>query len=424
VDRRNLPRRSELDDASVRSCILLPGSRRYLKKDISEYPSQPCYWRIKMPRLKSLFLVYAALALTVTASPMLAATYVVGTCKPKLPSFSSIQAAVNSAPSGTTVQICPGTYAEQITIPAPLTLVGISNGNSDEVVITVPTSGLTSVPGAFGETLFALLTANSGLAGPVNISNLTLDGTGNGVVCPPGWMVGILYTSDTSGVVNEVTARNLQTSGSCGNGVGAWFENGDGSNSTSVTLENSSFHDIQDSSLITAGNMLVTVKGNFMQANAFDVQWFANSGSMTGNYISSGTCCSSNIYAPITLSGNTFVNSTYALETFGDGTVVTGNKFFNVGMAIQEDGNGDTYKSNTIIKANIGIEFYCNSPALVAGNTINDATTGLDQVPSGFSGANQFDSVTTVRTGGCTSASVKSMRVKAGRPQAAPLDQR
>ena len=374
-----------------------------------------------MLRLRTFLLVSVALALTTTASSVQASTYAVGTCKPKLPSFSTIQAAVNSAPAGTTIQVCPGTYAEQITIPTPLTLVGVSSGNSNDVVITVPTSGLTSVPSAFGVTLFALVAANSGLGGPVNISNITVDGTGNGIDCSQGWLVGILYSSDTSGVVGEVTVRNLQTT-TCAADSGVWFENGDSSNSTSVTLQNSSFHDIQNSSLITEGNMLVNAKGNSMQTTDFDIQWFANSGSMTGNYISSGTCCSSNIYAPITLSGNTFVNSTYAVETFGYGTVVTSNKFINVGLAIQADAAGDTYKSNTITKANIGIEFYCNLPAIAVGNTISDATTGLDQVPSSFSDANLVYSVGTIRNGGCAGGAAKSLGVKAGKPQVAPLN--
>jgi pectin methylesterase-like acyl-CoA thioesterase len=198
---------------------------RVKKQQFAKPSPIPVTGEIRMPRLKSLFLVYAALALTVSATPVLAATYVVGTCKPKLPTFSSIQAAVNSAPIGTTVQVCPGTYAEQVTIPTPLTLVGISNGNSDDVVITVPTSGLTSVPGAFGDTVFAQVTADAGLAGSVNISNITLDGTGNGIDCQ-GWAVGIFYPSDASGTVNEVTVRNFQPT-SCGYNSGTWFENGD-----------------------------------------------------------------------------------------------------------------------------------------------------------------------------------------------------
>ncbi len=363
-----------------------------------------------MSQFTASLLVFVGLLLS--ANSMLAANFAVGICKPNLPSYASIQTAVSSVPAGSTVEVCPGTYAEQVTIAQPLTLEGVTSGNSSDVVITVPASGLTGVPGAFGITIFAMVAANAGLGGPVNISNITADGTGNGV-CGQGWLAGIYYFTDSSGTVNEVTVRNLS---SCGNNAGVWFDNGDSSNSTSVTLENSSFHDIENSSLITSGYVIPTVKGNFLGAAGFDIQWLGNlAGSVTGNYISSGNCCSSNFYGPATVSGNTFANSTYSLETFGYGTAVTSNKFMNVGYAIQAAGSGDTYKLNTITKAQVAIEFYCNLTT-VASNTINDATTGLDQVPASFSGANKFYSVGTIRTGGCGSGPTKRAPNLPGKP--------
>ena len=40
------------------------------------------------------------------------------------------------------VEVCPATYAEQIGIFKPVTLEGISSGNLDQVMITVPSGGL------------------------------------------------------------------------------------------------------------------------------------------------------------------------------------------------------------------------------------------------------------------------------------------
>jgi len=58
----------------------------------------------------------------------MAQTLVVGSCKPNQPSYATIQAAVDAAGAtpGATVLVCPGTYAEQVSIATPLTLKGLS----------------------------------------------------------------------------------------------------------------------------------------------------------------------------------------------------------------------------------------------------------------------------------------------------------
>jgi hypothetical protein len=153
-----------------------------------------------------------AMGLLLAASPMLASTFAVGTCKPSLPSYTTISVAVSGVPPGSTVLVCPGTYPEQVTIAQPLTLKGISSGNSGQAVITVPGSGLAVVTDGFGNSIAPLVHVT---AGPVNISDITVDGTGSNVTFPP-WLAGILYDSGSSGTVNEITARNLNTSGSGG----------------------------------------------------------------------------------------------------------------------------------------------------------------------------------------------------------------
>jgi pectin methylesterase-like acyl-CoA thioesterase len=47
---------------------------------------------------------------------LLAATVQVGACRNGLPSFATIQSAVNTSSAGTTILICPGTYPEQVVI--------------------------------------------------------------------------------------------------------------------------------------------------------------------------------------------------------------------------------------------------------------------------------------------------------------------
>ena len=57
--------------------------------------------------------------------PVFAATFFVGTCKAG--AFGSINAAIAAVPSGSTINVCPGTYAEQVVISKALTLQGIDH---------------------------------------------------------------------------------------------------------------------------------------------------------------------------------------------------------------------------------------------------------------------------------------------------------
>ena len=348
-----------------------------------------------MPRPRVLFLL--AIGLLLAAHPMFAANYAVGTCKPSLPSYATISAAVGAVPPFSTVEVCPGTYSEQVTIAQPLTLKGISSANAGQAVITIPGSPLAVVTNIYGESIAPQVAVS---AGPVNISDITVDGTGNSVGSGT-FLTGIFYESGSSGTVNEVTVRNLSNSGYT---AGAWAENGSTTNE-SVTIENSSFHDIDQYGVVTENNqspptLFATVKGNSIETSGYIVYW-ESGGSLTANVIGGGFV-GVGAFGTGPVSGNTLANLSYGIVACC-GATATSNKISNASFAgIYDDGGGDTYKSNTIAKASVGIEFNCNTPT-VTSNTINDATTGLDFVPASFSGANGFDNVFTLRTGGCGS---------------------
>jgi hypothetical protein len=360
-----------------------------------------------MSRPRVLFML--AIGLVLAVHPMLASTVAVGTCKPSLTSFTTISAAVVAVPSGSTVQVCPGTYPEQVAIAQSLTLKGISSGNAGQAVITVPGSGLTTVTSGDGYTIAAQVDVT---AGTVNISDITVDATGSGLSYPT-WVVGILYDSGSSGTVNEITARGQNGGG----GVGVWADNVSATNE-SVAITNSSFHDIDDTAVVTDGStLLATVKGNTMQAGYYQVQW-ASSGSLTANVINGGYEGVTAEGGAFTVSGNTLANQSYGIVG-SNGVTATSNKISNASVAgIYDFGGGDTYKVNTITKTSVGIEFNCQSPT-VTGNTINDATTGLNDVPASFSGANSFDNVVTLRTDGCGSAPTSPKAPHSG-PRPAP----
>src|SRR5207248_10194364 len=81
-----------------------------------------------------------ALVIVLAAQPLIAATYYEGTCKGG--SYGTISAAVADVPAGSIINVCPGTYPEQVVISKALTLQGIVSGNSSQAVITVPSGGL------------------------------------------------------------------------------------------------------------------------------------------------------------------------------------------------------------------------------------------------------------------------------------------
>ena len=75
---------------------------------------------------RTLGLPAVLIALFVIASQSLMASNVaVGTCMSGKPQFPTIQAAVNAVPPLSTINVCPGSYPEQVVITQPVTLAGV-----------------------------------------------------------------------------------------------------------------------------------------------------------------------------------------------------------------------------------------------------------------------------------------------------------
>ena len=73
--------------------------------------------------------------------------------------FKTIQSAVNAAPAGGTVVVCPGTYHEQVVISKPLTLTG-KQATIDQTGVT-PTFQVTLPPPTGTQTIFAAVVMES-----------------------------------------------------------------------------------------------------------------------------------------------------------------------------------------------------------------------------------------------------------------------
>jgi len=355
------------------------------------------------------------------AQSLVAATYYVGSCENA--AFSSIQGAINAVAPGSIIDVCPGTYAEQITIPKSLTLRGTDRNGSSQVVIAVPSNGLATVPTLNFDQAAPQINVT---AGPVNISNITVDGTAS-ANCPTGNYIGIFYNSGSSGRVNEVETRNQNCAASAG-GVGIAAQNVAGA-VQSVTVENSnvnnnSFAGIfacsfqtpttlnaliennyvagSDNGIIAYCNVGGSVSDNVVLVGPNGVGLIANSpySTVKGNTVIGGTA---GIYligdANVTVSDNTVVGATsYGIAVGTPGTVRS-NQITNIGQdAIYVYADGATVRSNIIFQSNVGIEFNCHT-GTVTGNTINGTAAGFDEFPGTSTDGNLFQNVTTDTTG-------------------------
>jgi parallel beta-helix repeat protein len=385
-----------------------------------------------MRRFKS---VIVCLVLVLAAQSLLAATYYVGTCASG--AYSTIQAAVSGVPAGSTIKVCPGTYAEQVTISQALTIEGFSSGNSSQSVIAMPSTGLTTTSSISVGTVAPQLEVT---AGPVNITNITVDGTATSSNCPSTepypWYTGVFYSSGSSGTMKGVETRYQNCNGL---GMGILIENGSGPNQ-SVTTENSYVHDN------TAGGILALtiqnpptlaapIKNCYVSSPQTAILVRGTTGSVSDNYLTGGfdgvfagsavTVTGNTVIgeaqgisletADVVVSNNTVSSSTY-FGIFSDGgsagSSITSNQISNSGKdGIYLNTGGVTIKSNTIIDSPNGIEFSCNTGNTTSGNTIIETTNGFDQFPPGSTSGNNFYNVATISTGGWGSdAAMRNVR--------------
>jgi hypothetical protein len=347
----------------------------------------------------------AAALSVVGASPAFASDYAVGTCKPGLKSYTTISGAVAAAPAGSTVYVCPGTYAEQVVISQPLSLVGLADGQSDQAIIAAPSGMTANTTTAAGNPLAAQVLVTTG---PVNIRKITVDGSANGLDGSVQ-LAGIYYGSGASGDISGVTTRN-QFNG--GDGIGIFVENGN-SESEAVTIEDCSVHDFDFIGLWLDGNVNATVQRSLVNgANAGGFNYgvlVAHPDNRTVATITNNVLAGpgSNVdaqgitvnTASATVNSNTLTGWYYALADFGPASY-TYNSTRDSKIAFNLGVPGGNLQTNSILQSFVAIDFNCN-PGTASGNVINDASYGMYFAGSGSDAGNNFANVLTVQYGGC-----------------------
>lgn len=320
-----------------------------------------------------------------------ATTHYVGPCKKG--SFQTISAAINDTNTitGDIIDVCPGTYPEQVIISKSLTLQAITSNNSSSVL----------VPGNAGTTTSSVLATVlepsvwvTATDGPVKINNILSEGH-----CFQSGVTGVAFyfASGTSGTLNHIRAE--------GCGAGVWVENSSG-NIEGVTIENSVIGgvciDVKNCGgtvaltygIVAASQqpqntipvLSATITGNQIQDVVYGIYLVGGAGSVSGNSIAHNGILNDQAYGVYDLAPAT---------TVSNNTVIAASGVFT-GVVI---GAANASIKNNKITSGIGVNFNCLA-ATVSGNTIN-ASLGLYKVPNILVGTNSFFNTGTIRSGGC-----------------------
>jgi hypothetical protein len=353
-------------------------------------------------------------ALLSATLPALAATVVVGTCVPSKASYASLTEAVQGAPAGSTIQVCPGVYAEQVVISKPLTLKGVTSGNGANPVLRPPAGGLvTNAYGlsvssfwAYGTAFAAQIVIQGGV--DVTLTNLALDATGSNLAACSPIAVGVLV-QDSSVTLNGVAVKNqFNLCSGTGIGAGVLIQN-DAGGATTTTVKNTTFVNTgQAFESDGAGNTSTLANNSFAgnPASGYNAISILNGGSTIQNntisnfnYPPAGvdiTLAAYGIYlycVPSSSVVNNHIASTqvgiYALNGCTTTAVsMTGNEISDAPIvAIDAGGANGLVQGNDIRTTPVAIRFPGGAAGnTVQNNTINDACAVFSSNPT--AGAN------------------------------------
>jgi hypothetical protein len=402
---------------------------------------------------RTLTLCYLALVVLAALSGQAFASTsdTVGLCAGPGTHYTTIQAAVN-APGITTVEVCPGTYPEQVTITKNLTLKGIASGTGDAAVVVVPNGGLVTngVTDIFGQPTAAQILVQN--AASVTISHLTVDGANDGLTDCSVDAIGIYY-QNSGGTITDNAVRNVLLPSNlqgCQDGLAINVESNTGT--PVVTISNNSVRNYDKNGITasgpgTGGGPNVTVSGNTvigLGATTVTAQngiqiGFGATGTVTSNYVvddiyinppcggmSEPYCYGSSgilIYASsgITASSNTVESTQLGIVPATDPTYGNANntmvKSNHIGGtqnydAIDLCSDNNTAESNSIYGAaesGVHVDDECppstGSNTTVKSNTINEACAGIligSSSTGNTIGTNTFLNVTSTTLAGDT----------------------
>jgi hypothetical protein len=305
-----------------------------------------------MRRRVSILTVLMTVALMVPAVPALAATLVVGTCD-----FgsggSTIQGAINAANAGDVIQVCPGTYDEQLVIDKALTITGSGVG----ATIVQPTF----VPSGLGHGPSADVHLTTGASG-TTIQDISFDFNGP-LDDRGGW--GILLSDFGGPAVTNVTIQNNDIQLGAGARTGAeglGVTTGKNADISGLLITGNSFHGSANAP--AAG---VYPEAIYLNPNSGSGMMTVSNNSFDGHMFVGVSIESDNVL----VTGNTVVNSAIRTGTHGIrvNDFVGANTWTNITIsdnAISGFENGLRLGPHVTVVSTIGITVRANS---ITGNT-------------------------------------------------------
>ncbi|HLX84747.1 MAG TPA: right-handed parallel beta-helix repeat-containing protein [Terriglobales bacterium] len=375
--------------------------------------------RLRLP----LFMV-AAIAVCLAVPAAHGSIVVVGNCKGASP-YATIAAGIASGAA--TVQVCPGTYPEQVFIDRDMTLTGIAISGGAAAVVIPPVGGLVANgTDIFGNPVAAQILVYHGTA--VTISNLVVDGTGNNLAgCGAPTLEGIYFEASYGKILNNVVRNQYQTDfadyGGCQNGLAINVEATVG---VTVSITGNSVRSYQKNGItatgaatgLNASGPAVTISRNYIVGlGATAMNWpggaaengiqvgFGATGTISSNTVNDNIWYADTnsqpqnaasgilIYASsgVTVSANSVGSAQFGIvadtdPTYGpaDNTSITTNKVVGAQIfdAIDVCSSSNTVKSNTIYgstQSAVHVDDTCGSGNnnSVTSNTINEACAGI-----------------------------------------------
>jgi Right handed beta helix region len=291
---------------------------------------------------------------------------------------ATIQAGVTAATSGTTVSICPGTYTEQVTIPAGKSNIVIKGMKSGPVTVLAPASMTTP------KAIFLV----NGATG-ITLRNLTISGPGGGSC--DSLEYGVRVDNSGSATITHDTISDIRDNpfSGCQNGVGVEVGRSADSTTGSATIDHTTITGYQKNGIAVSGSG----SSAMINHNTVTGAGLTSTNAQNGIQVSSGATAtvthntvSANAY------GDTNTNVATGILLFDSGVVTVdhnGVKTSDVAIFVFGSAAGSVVDFNRVSLAAVdGIDVSNNSSVSVHDNkSINNGADGIwtDDVGNTFS---------------------------------------